>query len=184
MLFNFITFPLEDTIFKLNISDLKFLIIAVYSLKVFLFISKEMIHSVHTCLRIDEIYYCHYQQPHWSRNQVKDWKHCVDLGGCESVLPIHGWISSKYNNRSEDRKHIHDDLYVSSVYQGFEAQFYFFSPDILYLISNQLLPAIVLNDSNAREILVYTLSSLVSPKQLVFSQLKPLFCDLVLSHHS
>lgn len=184
MFFHLLTLPLEYTIFKLNISYLQLTIILIDSFKVLLFITKEMIDSIHTGFCVNKTNNDHNKQTHRGRNKVKNREDCVYFRWSEAVLAVDGWIHTKYDNGSENGEHAHNDFDVSSIYEGFESKLYLFSSNCFYLICYKFLPSVIFNDPNSWKVLVNTLSSFVSPKKLVFPQLKPFLGNNVLEVHA
>jgi len=100
------------------------------------------------------------------------------------VLAVDCGVDPEDDDGGEDRKHVHYNLYHRPVHELLEAEFDFLGADILDLVSDQLLPAVVLDDSDAREVLVDALGPLVGPEQLVLPHLEPLLRDLVLEEHA
>lgn len=66
MVFDYITFPLEDAILKLNIASLEFLVVLVYAVVLLLLVPKKVVDSLHTRLSIHVSDHSHYKQAHWS----------------------------------------------------------------------------------------------------------------------
>lgn len=72
VLLDFIALPLEDTIFELDISCLKVLVILVYPLVLLLLVPKEVVDSLHASLSVHVGNHGHDQQAHRSGDKVEN----------------------------------------------------------------------------------------------------------------
>ena len=184
VVFDFLIFPLEHTVIELNVSYLQISIIKVYSFKFSFFVAEEMVDSFQTGLGVHKGDESHDDQSHRDSNKIKYGDYGVYLGGRKAFLPIHGGVDSEDDDGREDRKHIHDDFDVGTIEQSFEVPFDLLSSDFVDFGGNEVLPAVVLDDSYAREVLVDALCSLIGPIQRFFSESESFLSNFVLKYHT
>jgi hypothetical protein len=85
---------------------------------------------------------------------------------------MHCHENAEYDHRCNNGQHIHKNFNITSQQQPLKIDFEFLFAYSFNFVTYNLLPSVVLHDTNAAEIFVDAFTTFIGPKELIFPKLK------------